>query len=688
MTDEEYDRALLARNPFMVSPSRMGVSGVPVPRQGDTQYAYTPLEAYKNLARGVGTGATLNWLDEGEALARSKMEGGRSYEEELRDIRNQYGAWAQRNPYTSFGSEFVGGIVPMAALYATVPATGGATLPAAVAATARTAGTLKRLRDAFRAKEIGAGAAVGATEGAISGAGGANESDNVGSQALTFGALGGVLGGVLSPVTRLAGPPAADAWNWLKSKADIPAPTRDVAVERMAQAAADARLSPTQIGQEVAEGRSANIATVDPRFGALAEEAVGSSTAAQREAEALLRPRIDDANAIERLSAETRTQLRAGNYATELAALKDSRSQAADLSYRRAYNTGDIADTKLQEQLDNPIVLEAWDRARQIARSNADAAQSNASKLGEAFNPADFSVRNPGEIPDIRTIDYLKRTLDADITAILKKTEPTAAESTRLHDLITVRNNLRDRAKEINPDYRNALDRFASSVNIEEAFLLGRKEFRNLDNTEIAKMFGKGGLSEPEKYAFRTGVSQNIYDAMASTPIGGNVANRVIQTVGDIDRFKPLFDGDKFNLFAAAVRRESEMIDQARRVIAAGEAGGARRAVSEPSVVEDVSRALTQIVIGNPQTSLVNQTMRIAQSPDVNDEMASRLTRMLLSSEPKEVAAAVKAIEDYSARMAERERRQTMNRNFARRGIIAAAPFAPFPEGENAQPNR
>lgn len=695
MTDEEYDRALLARNPFMVSPSRMGVSGTPLPRQGNTEYQYTPLESYKNLLRAGATGATLNWSDEGEALARSRMPGGRSYEEELRDIRREYGAYSERNPYTSLGAEFVGGMLPLAALSALAPVTAGATTPAAAVAGARTVGTLNRLKDAFRAREIGRGAAMGAGEGVVSGAGAANEGDDITTSALQYGGLSSVLGGLLSPVTRLAAQPASSAWNWLKSKTGNPFVPRDVATERLTRAAADARISPAQIGEEVVEGRASSIANVDPRFGALAEEAASSSTAAQREAEALLRPRVEGATG--RLHDESKTLLGAGDYFRDLAGLKQWRDEAADIAYRRAYTGGDAvdqirlaSDDRILKQLENPIVLEAWDRARAIAKSNADAAQSTAGKGAGEFNPADFLIRNPGEPADIRTIDYLKRALDADITAILKKDAPTSLESTRLRDLITVRNNLRDTAKEISPDYRRVLDQYASNMNIEEALLRGRKEFRNMDREEIAKMFGpsdKGGLSDAEKYAFRTGVSQNIYDAMASTPFGDNVGRRVIQTVGDIDRFKPLFDGEKFNLFSAAVRRESEMIDQARRVISAGEAGGAGRAVTEPSVMEEASRAVTQMVIGNPQTSLVNQTMRIAQSPDVSDEVATRLTRMLLSNKPDEVAAAVKAIEDYSARMAQREQRQVMFQRFARRGTVGAAPFAPYPE-ENNQPTR
>lgn len=686
MTDDEYDLALINRDPFATIPSRMGIP-TSLPRQGNTQYQYTPLSSYGNFARSLGTGATLNWSDEGEALARSRLPGGRSYEEELRDIRNAYASYAQRNPITALGGEFVGGMLPLAALYAAVPATLGAATPAAAVATARSAGALNRLRDAFKLKEMGAGAAIGAGEGVISGAGGAGEEQDAANEAIGYGTLGGVIGAAAGPVTRLVGPPIASGFDWLRSKLSATPAVRDEAAERLARVAADARMSPAQIGQEVTEGRAATIANVDPRFGALAEQTAASNTAAQRAAEDLLTPRVE--SSLPRMREEVREHLRAGQYAPELEALKKSRGESADLAYQRAYQDGDLVDEDLNKQLNNPIVREAWGRAVEIARSNAASAKSESDKIGAAFNPVNFFVRLPGDVPDVRTVDYLKRTLDADISAILKKAEPTAAESTRLHDLIKVRNNLRDRAKEINPNYRNALDRFSTSRDIEEAFLLGRKEFRTLDEEEIQKMFRPGsGLSEPERYAFRTGVARNIYDAMASTPTGGNVADRVFQSVGDIERFRPLFDGDKFNLFAAAIRRESEMVDQAQRVVAAGRAGGIERVGAEPGIKEEVSRALTQMVVGSPQTSLVNTAVRMAQSSEVSDETTTRLTRMLLSNKPEEVAAAVKAMEDFTSRMANRERRLEMSQRFGRRGAIGAAPFAPLPEEENTEPTR
>lgn len=677
MTEEEYDRALIARDPMMAPPSRMGVSAPSLPRGTGAEFSYTRPESYGNFLRSLTTGATMNWSDEAEALARSRMPGGRSYEEELRDIRNQYAAFAERNPFTSAAGEFVGGVLPLAATYMLTPATGGAALPAAAAATARTAGALARLKDVGAAALKGAG--IGAGQGAVSFAGGAGPEED----RLTAAETGALVGGGLGAAIPIAFPGATAGYRWLRSKLGSGQSAEDIAAERLARAAADARMSPAQIGQEVTEGRAASIANVDPRLGALAEEAAGASSAAQREAEGLLRPRL--ATSLERTRAQVGQDLRAGDYVPEVAALQESRAAAAKLSYRRAYDAGDVVDDQIQEQLRNPIIIEAWKDAAEIARSNANAARSTAVRAGEEFDPTQFLIRAPGDVPDVRTIDYLKRSLDANITAILKKSEPTAQEATRLNDLITVRNNLRDRAKDIMPDYRNALDRFSTSRDIEEAFLLGRKQFNAMDPEEIRKMFRPGGLSEPERYAFRTGVARDIYDNMLSAPAGGNVAERIIRSVGDEVRLRPLFESDaKFDLFKAAINREAQMVNQAKSILAAGEAGGRGRVTSQPELQQQLVQAGAQAVTGSPQTSLISLAARVAQSPGMTDDTAVKMTRMLLSNKPEEVAAAVRLIEDYSARAARSEARQAAAQRFARRGTIAAAPFAPMPE--EAQP--
>ena len=178
-------------------------------------------------------------------------------------------------------------------------------------------------------------------------------------------------------------------------------------------------------------------------------------------------------------------------------------------------------------------------------------------------------------------------------------------------------------------------------------------------------------------------MARDIYDSMLNAPAGGNVAERIIRSVGDEVRLRPLFESDaKFDLFKAAINRESQMVNQAKSILAAGEAGGRGRVTSQPELQQQLVQAGAQAVTGSPQTSLISLAARVAQSPGMADDTAVKMTRMLLSNKPEEVAAAVRLIEDYSARAARSEARQAAAQRFGRRGTIAAAPFAPMPEEE------
>lgn len=62
-----------------------------------------------NLARAVGQGITFGFGDELEARYRA-LTGGRSYDEEVADIRESIEQFRETNPYAAYGSEFVGSI--------------------------------------------------------------------------------------------------------------------------------------------------------------------------------------------------------------------------------------------------------------------------------------------------------------------------------------------------------------------------------------------------------------------------------------------------------------------------------------------------------------------------------------------------------------------------------------------------
>ncbi len=129
----------------------------------------TPVEnetsKFTNLARSfLGQGTALGFGDEIEAYVRSKIDDSKSYDELLTEIRADIDKFKEENPALAYGSEIAGSLIPGIGL-------------AGAAAKAGVKGATK------------IGALTGAGEGAVYGAGVADEGER-----LSGAALGGTIG--------------------------------------------------------------------------------------------------------------------------------------------------------------------------------------------------------------------------------------------------------------------------------------------------------------------------------------------------------------------------------------------------------------------------------------------------------------------------------------------------------------
>lgn len=167
-----------------------------------------PWDRYKNPTReptssigadvigrvGVGQGLMMGYGDELEAYIRSKLPGGRPYEEELTDVRQKIQTAQQERPIAATTAEVGGSLAPTVAALAAIPFTGGASAPVA--------GTLlgNIVRGGIR------GAAIGGAQGGIEGFGkGEGGFENRAQRALGEAAVGGVVGGTLGSAIPAAG---------------------------------------------------------------------------------------------------------------------------------------------------------------------------------------------------------------------------------------------------------------------------------------------------------------------------------------------------------------------------------------------------------------------------------------------------------------------------------------------------
>lgn len=642
MTDEEYDRALIERDPFAAPPSRLGVRNVPTPSNEPLDNEY-----YRAL---VGQGLMMGWGDEAEAWLRSKL-GNSAYEDEVRDIRKRYAEFQERNPTGANVAEFVGGALPAVGSLLAVPFTAGAAAPAAAAATARSAGALGRLAGRY-APSIG----IGAGTGAVTGAGTADEGDRV-NEAIVGGLIGAGAGAVIPAAMQgVSGIRKMYRDRVGRSEQDL----SDIAAERVGQVMERAGVTPAQAEARIAADRAAGIpstlANVDPKLAAALERVAGRSEGTEREVVERLTPQLEGSRF--RGTVQTQQRLQAGDLFQQEEDLSRDLRRRADQNYRAAYAAGDVEDDVVRQLMDEPAVRNAYKDAQDIARLEAGAARADAIRSGSAFNPEDFALRNIGETPDVRTIDYLKRAMDDKIRSL--RMSPDSTARSEANSLKVIRDNLRDRTKEVVPSYRQALDQYAGDMEVRDALRLGFEDFNKLPREEIEKMFNRapnaGGMSSAEKDAFITGVNRYLYGRMMEAPTGQNSVGRLIRSPEMGEKLRPLFGSDdRFNLFKAALEREGQLFEQGTNALKAAVQGGRMRAAGEITDDSAIGQMLGDMMHQSARGTLTSMAARVARNSTISDEAAQRITNMLLSSKPEEVAAAVRAIENYSERAARSE---------------------------------
>lgn len=668
MTDDEYDLRLIERDPFAAPPSRLGVRNVPKPANEPLENEY--YRAF--LGQGVGMG----WGEEGEAWLRSKLPGGRSYEDEVRDLRERYAEFSRRNPTGSTIAEVAGGIVPTAAALLAAPFTGGATAPAAAAGAARTAGALGRLAQRYRdAPLLARTAGVGGTTGAVTGAGTADEGDRL-NEAIVGGGLGTTVGVALPLAMQGTG----GAYRFLRDRLASSEPaTTEVAASRISRALERADMTPEEAAAKIEadrlQGIPSTLANVDPKVAALLERVAPRSEGTERRIVEALEPQMEGSRY--RASVQTQQRLGAGNLAEDEEAITRSLRSNADQNYRAAYAAGDVDDPQISQMLQSPSIMGAWKDAAELARLDAQAARSNAIRAGdESFNPRDFLIRAPGDMPDVKTIDYLKRALDARINSLFRSSDTTAR--TEAAALRVVRDNLRERTKEVVPAYREALERYAGDTEVKQALRSGFEDFNKLTNEEINRMFTRapsaGGMSDAEKDAFVTGVNRFLYGRLMEAPIGQNAVGRLIRSPEMEAKLRPMFDSPAhFDLFKAALEREGQLYDQGKRALESAVRGGRARAAGDIEESSELGQVVTNLAHGNWRSGLVNFASSVARNSTISEKAAQKLTDMLLSSSPNEVAAAVRILEDFGERAAGSRAFSEAMQTGLTRGVTGAA---------------
>lgn len=628
----------------------------------------------------LGQGLMMGWGDEAEAWLRSKLGEG-EYKDIVERIRKEYGAYSEQNPVSSALAEFGGGVAPGVAMMF-VPGAQGAG-----ATQIGTAGSSALAR--LAARPIVKSTAAGATTGGITGAGSATEGNRV-SGAATGTVMGTGLGVATPVVMRTSG----GVKDWLMSRL-FPSEKKatERAAQKMTEAMGESNITPKQIERKMAQDRKmgvpSTVANVDPALADLAQTVAQRTGKGTRKVEKTISQQ--QAGAKERTYQQVRKGLQPDDfYGEEERLINDLRTKSAP-AYKAAYAVGEVNDPQIMEMLALPQFKGVWNTARSIAEADAAAAKVNAMRGGQPFDPNDYKLRDvysikydmktgapvdvevTGTVPDVRTLDYMKRALDAQITAGYKSDNAaTLASANAYKDL---RNALRDRTKEVVPEYNAALQVYKGDKEILDALRAGYSDFNKLDHEEVIKLVG--GMSPAEKEAFRTGVVRDLYGKMFNTSRNINAAG-LLESPEMQAKLQPLFDNPgQFRLFQAAVERESQLFKQANEMLK-GSQTGKRTAMREKFEEGDgFTQAAAQAVTGGWMSSLTGLASRALYKTTMTEDMADKLAGMLMSKDPKEVAAVVKILEDYAQRAAPKAAGATRREIGATTGVAISSLPAP-----------
>ena len=606
-----------------------------------------------NIGRAVGQGLGFGFGDEAIARVRAKMEN-RPYEDVLREEREAYDRFVEKNPLIALGTEVVSGAIPSVAA-AFIPGGQAAT---AVGAT-RTAQAAQRLSSVLPQFMKGPTARMAGTagvQGSISGAGTAVEGER-GSGAIQGGLTSAVAGPVIAKTSELVGA----GGKAIKSKiAPSPQTVEQRANEKVLEAMARDEIDPIQaraiLEKDRAMGVGSTLMDVTPSTKSLGEAVVTIPGPGRKILGQALEDRLEGGRDV--VGQRVVKDLAKGRdyVASEDSLLGKLRANANNL-YDAAYAHGSVNDPRLMKVLEDDTFKSAFKEAQRIAAKEARAAElrgEDPSKfiLKDIYNvDTEGNIASISKVPDVRTLDYIKRGIDALIDKGYKGEGMGKAEANALKDL---RKAYIGAIDENVPEYAAARAKYAGDMEVLDALRLGREEFMSPKTLPEQARKIVANMSEGERDALRTGATQAILTKIMDSPQQINAAQRVIGAPATRKRLEALFDNpQEYEIFEAALKRESELFRNAQDIARGSRTQPKAEAVKDlksGSGVLDVAGEAVDVAMGTPG-SVVGRVLKYLQARTTLDEQSSaEIAKMLKSATPQEIDDTLSRLERSSAK--------------------------------------
>jgi len=494
--------------------------------------------------RAVLQGLSLGFADELEAMLPSAVSGLEGdYEQRVGQIRAGKTAYEAAKPGEAMAAEILGAIPT-----ALVP--GGLAVRGALKSGTSLAGTMAR------------GAGVGATEGAIGGAGRAETMGEVPGRAFIEGGIGGVVGGAV-PIATTLGASVLRAGRG----------TEQQALSQMARALPEQQLvqAEQRVAQRVAD-ESTSPLTLAEMGGRTAQRELRGLRGGSAEVEEMVVPRLESRmvgqgqrieSAVERgTGLGPESSVRVQNV------IQDQESAAAPLyrAIREKYQTVQVKD--MQDIFERESFREAYPAIvrsvnERLRGQIPDDVLNRTPKTYEEFMRQVRSAEGV-EVP-FDFLDQAKRAIGSKGLAAKRGGDENLA-SLRFKTA----DDLRARTDVKVPEYQEARRVFAGEAAIEEAVENGRK-FESMTPAEVRQTLAK--MEGSEKEAFVVGAVESIRRKIMGKDTGRDLIKALnLNAPGQRQRLAEIMGGEDspaFQAFERVLREEAEMV-QTRNIALGG----------------------------------------------------------------------------------------------------------------------
>jgi hypothetical protein len=665
LDDRDLETMLKATTP----PEEVGappeVAAPPVP--------LTAGEAVAGGARELAGGALFEFADEAEAAARAPFSE-KSYEDILRDIRQNRARFSAEYPGTALAANVAGGVGSMF-----IPGAG------LLGKTAQGLTGISKL-----ASPLSRTAATGAFQGSVAGMG---AGENL-QERLTMGATGAGLGAGLGAGMYGAGRGAKFARDVRAAKRDTGASAEAAAADILAGRVEDPAALRQLLESDEALGVPTTLATSSPELSRLTDVVLRTPSEGREElAQTIAR---QQAGAPTRAQQALRTALPTPDYFASMDRVTDTLRRNANQLYGAAYEAApEIRDPRILKALNSPDIQSAYVDALKNSQREMEAAALRGEDpslyaMRELFEPvldaqgALVGVNPTGKkVPDLRSLDQIKQALDRRISGLYASGQGGDASALR-----QVRDAFVNRLDQVGPpEYKAARAQYKGDIEIRDALELGRQAIgTKLRWQEVAKMAREA--SPGEQAAITTGFMQNLMQRFEDTTRRRNFAKEIIENDNLRNKLRVLTPPEEFKVLEASLKREAELFDQTSRVMTGSqtfERAAEASAIENAIASGQISPAVDMLMNPTPGNLFRKAAQILGDMRNANVSRAAygQLAKMLNTSTPQEAEAVLTQLERAAPARARRE--QAFEERATRAGTAGARIIAPSPETEREQ---